>query len=273
MTARKKLCLAALLLLAALCMLAAAPEAAPEESGEELAVVVTEEPAPEPTPAPTPSPEPAREGLTPPADLPDVDVHSWEFMLANSYNSVSFEYVVPVYGGIEAQGIDSRVFEAASSMLQAAREEGVQLYFSVAYRNMEYVTTMYQKAIVAYGDAAHAAEHVLGPGCNEHQTGLAVDITANQGFQANYYPYEEPELEDSPAYAWMMEHCAEYGFIYRYPEGKEAWYGTPCEHCHFRYVGVEAATYIMEHDLCLEEFLYYEDPSVLYVPGVSEERQ
>ena len=194
------------------------------------------------------------------------------FMLANSYNSVSFEYEMPLYAGIEAQGIDSRVFEAASNMLQAAREEGVPLYFSVAYRNMDYITTMYQKAIVAYGDAAHAADHVLPPGCNEHQTGLAVDITANPGFQANYYEYEEPELEDSPAYAWMMEHCAEYGFIYRYPEGKEAWYGTPCEHCHFRYVGVEAATYIMEHDLCLEEFLYFEDPSVLYVPGVSAER-
>lgn len=269
---KKKTALAVLLLLAALFMLAAAPDAALNESGEEEANIVLEESAAEPAAAPDASPEPAREGPMAPADLPDVDVHSWEFMLANSYNSVSFEYEMPLYAGIEAQGIDSRVFEAASNMLQAAREEGVPLYFSVAYRNMDYITTMYQKAIVAYGDAAHAADHVLPPGCNEHQTGLAVDITANPGFQANYYEYEEPELEDSPAYAWMMEHCAEYGFIYRYPEGKEAWYGTPCEHCHFRYVGVEAATYIMEHDLCLEEFLYFEDPSVLYVPGVSAER-
>ena len=67
----------------------------------------------------------------------------------------------------------------------------------------------------------------------------------------------------------MVEHCAEYGFILRYPEGKEAWYGTPCNHAHFRYVGKEAAAYIMEHDLCLEEFLYLEDPSCLFVPGLN----
>ena len=114
---KKKTVLAVLLLLAALFMLAAAPDAAPEESGDEAAVIVMEEAAAEATPAPAESPEPVQEGPTPPADLPDVDVHSWEFMLANSYNSVSFEYEMPLYAGIEAQGIDSRVFEAASNML------------------------------------------------------------------------------------------------------------------------------------------------------------
>ena len=272
---RTKTC-AALLLSAALLLLTAcglpslqpAPTAevvVEESEAEELAVITT----PEPTPEPIPTPEPTPEGPAVPTDLPKVDVSSWEFMLANSYNSVGFEYVMPIYGGIEGQGLDSRVVDAAIAMLQAARSEGIELYYSVAYRNMDYLTTKYEEALFAYGNAADAAAHVLAPGCNEHQLGLAVDITAYNGFSCNFYDYEEPDLETTPAYAWMMEHCAEYGFIYRYPEGKEAWYGTPCQHCHFRYVGAEAAAYIMEHDLCLEEFLYYEDPGSLYVPGLN----
>ena len=53
----------------------------------------------------------------------------------------------------------------------------------------------------------------------------------------------------------MVEHCAEYGFIVRYPNGKSDVTGIIYEPWHFRYVGVEAATYIMENDLTLEEFL------------------
>jgi hypothetical protein len=62
-------------------------------------------------------------------------------------------------------------------------------------------------------------------------------------------------------YQWMEVHCQDYGFIVRFPEGKEDITGIIYEPWHFRYVGVEAATYIMEHDLTLEEFvaLYRDD--------------
>jgi hypothetical protein len=53
----------------------------------------------------------------------------------------------------------------------------------------------------------------------------------------------------------MNEHCAEYGFIVRYPESKKEVYGMSCYPGHYRYVGTEAAQYIMDNDLCLEEFL------------------
>ena len=62
-------------------------------------------------------------------------------------------------------------------------------------------------------------------------------------------------VKDTEVYKWMAEHCAEYGFIVRYPEGKEDYYVKACYPGHFRYVGVEAAEYIMENDLCFEEFL------------------
>ena len=61
----------------------------------------------------------------------------------------------------------------------------------------------------------------------------------------------------------MSQHCQEYGFIVRFPDGKSDITGIMYEPWHFRYVGVEAATYIMENGLCLEEFLdlYQQTPS------------
>ena len=63
------------------------------------------------------------------------------------------------------------------------------------------------------------------------------------------------ELENTELYQWLSAHCHEYGFIVRYPKDKEEVTGIIYEPWHFRYVGVEAATYIMENGLCLEEFI------------------
>ena len=68
-------------------------------------------------------------------------------------------------------------------------------------------------------------------------------------------PVEGPFFEETEAFAWLMEHCADYGFILRFPEGKEDVTGVIYEPWHYRYVGTEAAKYIMENDLCLEEYL------------------
>ena len=73
------------------------------------------------------------------------------------------------------------------------------------------------------------------------------------------YYYHHSTMEESFEYdaeaIWMAEHCAEYGFILRYPKGKQDVTGIIFEPWHFRYVGVEIATYIMENNLTLEEYL------------------
>ncbi len=214
--------------------------------------------------------EPTGEGFVIPQldDLPKVDLDDPLFMLANAYNSVGLEYVPPEFGGIGGQGLDPIAVNDTVAMRDAAAADGVKLYIGVAYRNMDYNTTYYEKAVAEFG-TPDAWRHYLAPGCNEHQTGLAIDVTDNQNDSCNYYPYDDSSVYSSPVYDWMMEHCAEYGYIFRYPEGKEAWYGAGCNHFHFRYVGKEVATYIMEHDLCFEEFLYLEDPTSLFVPGLN----
>ena len=215
--------------------------------------------------------EPTGEGFTVPelTDLPEVDLSEPQFMLANSYNSIGYEYVLPQYGSFEGQGIDPMIMETTAAMVSAARAEGIPIYVSAAYRNTDYCLNHYTALCGQYG-AVEACEHLLPPGCNEHQTGLAIDVTERPELSANYnVEFDDSSVYGTPTYDWMLAHCAEYGFILRYPEGKEAWYGTPCHRFHFRYVGVEAATYIMEHDLCLEEFLYLEDPHSLFVPGLN----
>ena len=214
--------------------------------------------------------EPTGEGFVIPEldDLPQVDLSEPQFILANSYNSIGFEYVLSPYEDLGGQGIAPEARDAARALLDAARADGVQIYVGYAYRNWEFNTTYFHQAVERYG-AVEACFHYLPPGCNEHQTGFAIDVTDNAYDRGSYSLYDDSSVYDSPVYDWMMAHCTEYGFIYRYPEGKEAWYGAPCTHFHFRYVGQEVAAYITEHDLCLEEFLYLQDPHSLFVPGLT----
>ena len=98
-----------------------------------------------------------------------------------------------------------------------------------------------------------ARKIVAYPGTSEHQLGLAVDIV-----DSSSTVLDADMLEDMPLLQWLSQHCHEYGFILRYPKDKEdvtGWY----EPWHFRYVGIDAAKYIMEKGICLEEFiqLYY----------------
>ena len=112
-----------------------------------------------------------------------------------------------------------------------------------------------------------AADRMLGPGLSEHQTGLAIDFTDSAEYNAWYDEFEDSYMKDTELYQWAVEHCADYGFILRYPEGKEAYYGVACQHpAHFRYVGPVAAKYIMENNLCLEEFIMLYDESLVFLP-------
>ena len=200
-------------------------------------------------------------------ELPDVDITSWEFLVANTYNSI-LEYAPP-YAGFEGQGIDERIAEPLAAFLTAARNEGYQAYVAAAYRNWDFQLSHFRNFLATQENAAEAVKHFHAPGTCDHQTGLSVCITADASCSAAYYRYDNSAILDTELYQWALEHCHEYGFILRFPEGKEQYYGTPCEPGHFRYVGVEAATYIMENDLCLEEFILMYDEDAILVPGIN----
>lgn len=254
------------LLLMVICILAipapaaSAQEPESEETAQEQEAADTAEPSAQPGAAGRPE----LPVITDP--LPDVDIHSWEFMLCNSYNSRG--WLTCQRGNLEGIGIDERIQEAASALMADARAEGFTIYMARAYLNTEWLENMFLTTFwVSRDDPILTARTFLGPGNNEHQTGLAIDFTDTIANAANYeFQFDDPEIFDSELYAWLMEHCADYGFVFRYPADKATWYGTACSHAHFRYVGVEAAKFMTDHDLCLEEFISLYDPDLVYLP-------
>ena len=89
-----------------------------------------------------------------------------------------------------------------------------------------------------------AKEWAAVPGTSEHQLGIAVDINADKTQSTN-----------DEVYVWLAENAYRYGFILRYPQGKEQITGTNYEPWHYRYVGVENAKIIYEQQICLEEYI------------------
>ena len=180
------------------------------------------------------------------ADVPDIDISSWEYVLANAEHSIG-EYT-PELGEIEGQKLDQRILEPMQQFVADARAEGLSVFLSSGYRGFEEQQYLFNRKVEQYGEEK-AATIVSRPGTSEHQTGLACDITDE------YYELKDESLENTALYQWMSKHCQEYGFIVRYPKDKEEITGIIYEPWHFRYVGVEAATYMVEHNLCLEEFV------------------
>ena len=184
---------------------------------------------------------------------PDIDIESWEFLYAGPTCGVGRYHpnITPVY----QQYMDSRCADATRAFLDAAHGVGYTAYIGVGYRNWEYTTYWYEKEIAKWGSSYEAAQHGFAPGCSEHSTGLAFDLTDELTYWGDYNNRHDETVADTEVYQWMAEHCKDYGFIVRYPEGKEEQYHRACYPGHFRYVGLEAAAYITDNNLCLEEFL------------------
>lgn len=138
--------------------------------------------------------------------------------------------------------------EALVAMCEAAREDGYNLYLKSAYRSWQTQNTMYYNRLKKNNGKDDG--WVAKPGSSDHQTGLGCDVVPKswRDKSMNEKMAKEPECQ------WMAEHCAEFGFILRYPEDKEAVTEINYEPWHMRYVGIPAATWIMENGLCLEEF-------------------
>lgn len=149
-----------------------------------------------------------------------------------------------------------RTYAAKSleALLKEASAHGFDdITVTSGYRDYDYQSYLFEQEIDVFrptmGDAAvqEAEKHVARPGTSEHQSGLCVDMhnlkAANQMFA------------NTEAYKWLYANCAKFGFILRYPNGKEDITGFIFEPWHFRYVGKTHATNIMSKGLCLEEYL------------------
>ena len=203
---------------------------------------------PEPTLDPdSPAGRAAALGLPAP---PDIDITSWEYVLVNTTHVIDETFAPPEIVTVEGQKQDARIAETLSAFAQGGRDAGVSVYLSSGYRSYSDQAANFQRKLNEGYSREVAATIVAIPGTSEHQTGLCCDITDV------YHALKDPSvLAYTDTFLWLNEHCAEYGFILRYPNGAGAITGIIYEPWHFRYVGVEAATYIKENDLTLEEFV------------------
>ena len=181
----------------------------------------------------------------------------WNLLLVNDWNPLPAGYDSDVTFSTVSGGkqVDSRIIDAVNRMLNDAA--AYDLAVVSAYRPKEEQDILYWRKVKQYTDKGYSdleAQKVGGtivkrPGFSEHNCGLAMDVGGSGDYTL------EQTFANTPAYAWLMEHCADYGFILRFPEGKEDITGVIYEPWHYRYVGEEAARYIMDNDLCLEEYL------------------
>lgn len=168
-------------------------------------------------------------------------------VLVNKHYVLSAGYVpeLEVLGGNYGVGSMHPAAAAAfRAMSDAAHKDGVSLRSVSAYRSYSTQSTLYNRYL-GQDSRASVDTYSARPGYSEHQTGLAVDINvASTG----------AHFENTPAFAWLKAHCAEYGFILRYGQGQDAITGFRFEPWHYRYVGKEAAAAIMERGITYEEY-------------------
>jgi D-alanyl-D-alanine carboxypeptidase len=138
--------------------------------------------------------------------------------------------------------------QALEQMFVAAKKDGVNLAGVSGYRSYETQTGLFNYYVQTQGEET-ARKYSAEPGHSEHQTGLSMDVSGTSGACA-----ADDCFAGTPEANWLAAHGAEYGFVVRYPKGKESITGYAYEPWHMRYVGVTLAKEIMAKGLTLEEY-------------------
>lgn len=181
----------------------------------------------------------------------------WQLVLVNKQHPVPDDYSFTLGTITGNMKCDVRIIDDLMAMLQAAKQDGIDLMVCSPYRDYNRQTVLFNRKIDYYMEKGYSYTEaykissitVTVPGASEHQIGLALDIVSST------YTALEIGFGETEAGIWLREHGYEYGFILRYPLGKEYITGIQYEPWHFRYVGKEAATVIMQQGITLEEFL------------------
>lgn len=148
------------------------------------------------------------------------------------------------------KGEDPAAVAAFEEMAIAAKAEGFDLVAFSGFRSYEYQTSLYDRYVVRDGKDA-ADRYSARPGYSEHQTGLAFDI----GEKGREDLWLTSAFGETEAGQWLVNNAHKYGFILRYPQGKEDITGFMYESWHFRYLDGDLASKIYEAGVTLEEYL------------------
>lgn len=167
-------------------------------------------------------------------------------------DDLTYLYTIPEGTGLQ---LVKEAADAYTNMHNAMAANGLSVVILDAYISYNDQVARYNAQIAMYMADGYsqqiAADKTLKvmelPGADEHQLGYSLDLSTNGKKQSGFLTTDQGE--------WLQRHAHEYGFIFRYPESKRFVTGVDGEPWHIRYVGKDAATYMVKYDLCLEEYI------------------
>ncbi|XUC90925.1 zinc D-Ala-D-Ala carboxypeptidase [Enterococcus sp. DIV1067f] len=197
-------------------------------------------------------------------NFPTVSLDDWSLVLVGPSNKIEKEIAQKDLGKLSnGYLVDQRIVSAYEKLADAAKAAGHPLAMVSAYRSVAYQEEIFNANVNTLMSQGHTKEEAIRitkltftePGYSEHHTGLAVDVVDQDWYQNHTGELLNEGFGDTDGGKWLQAHAREYGFIIRYPKGKHDITQIDYEPWHLRYVGVEVATYIEEHEMTFEEFL------------------
>ena len=177
-------------------------------------------------------------------NMEDTDMSDGYLLICNKYHKLKDNYVPNLvslngYGGGQMEKVAAEHFK---EMVNSAKTDGISIYNVSGYRSYSTQKSLYNNYVNRDGKAK-ADTYSARAGTSEHQTGLATDVNS-----------VSTSFETTKAYKWLSENAYKYGFILRYPKGKEFITGYMYEPWHYRYVGKDVAKVIFEKNITYEEY-------------------
>lgn len=202
--------------------------------------------------------EPNEIDVDPIVDKIDIISDESNTVLVNKFNSLSEDYtpedlvtvsVPTILENPEVNQLREVASTALTNMFAAAEEEDLFLFARSGFRSYNTQVQLFNGYADKHGEEA-ANKYSAKPGFSEHQTGLVMDVTSESvQFQLTEQFGETPEGK------WIEENAHQFGFIIRYPKGKEDITGYIYEPWHLRYLGKDVAKEVYESNVTYEEFL------------------
>ena len=186
-------------------------------------------------------------------DMENTDINKGTSMLVNKYHALTSDYkpenIVKTSStySYANNSLNEEAYNAFKNLAEDAKKEGHTILILSSYRTYDDQKNLWDARKKAYG-TRKADEYAARPGSSEHETGLAIDV-------ADYYDKND-KFGETESFKWMINNCYKYGFILRYPEGKEDITGYSYEPWHYRYLGIELATKVYNEQITFDE--YYE---------------